>query len=136
MKKVPIQIKKYQLIFRAAVLCAVLVGLLISCGEGIQLFPFPATEISTGNKAFLSSENEIAYQFNAHRFEDFGKKHQRTKSQPDNLHPFLRDNSDLFKSFYFESTSNKEAGNFAISITFKPPLFSKSGEGRAPPSDA
>lgn len=136
MKTVPLRIKKYRLIFRAAVLCAVLIGLLVSCGEGIQLFPFPATETSTGNNTFLSSENEIVYQFNAHRFEDFGQKYQKTKSQPDNFHSFLFDNFDLFKPLFLESISNKDAGNFAVSTIFKPPLFSKSGEGRAPPVNA
>ena len=136
MKKVPVQIKKYQLIFRAAVLCAVLTGLLISCGEGIQLFPFPTTELSTTNSAFLSSENEIVYQFNAHRFENFGQKDRKTKSQPGNFHPFLRDNSGLFKSLCFGLILKKEAGIIAFSITFKPPLISKSGEGRAPPINA
>lgn len=136
MKTFPIQIKKYQLIFRLTVLCAVLTGLLISCGEGIQLFPFPPTEISTNNNNFISSENEIPYQLNAHRFEDFGQEDQNTKSLTDNFHPFLHDNFDLFRSVCLGFISTKKNENFASSITFKPPLFSKLGEGRAPPFTA
>jgi hypothetical protein len=133
MKKVPNQIKKYRIIFRAVVLCALLSGLLISCSEGIRLFPFPTAEISTTDEAVQSTEIELAYQFNAHRFEDFGRQKQKTKSLPDNFHRFSLDISGLFKSFSFRVNSKNEAENFAVSITFKPPLFSKSGEGRAPP---
>lgn len=136
MKKVPIQIKKYRMIFRAAVLCALLIGLLISCSEGIRLFPFPAPEISTADESIQNPEIEIAYQFNAHRFEDFGRKNQKTKSQPDNFHQFSIGNSDLFKSFSFGLISKKEVVNLTVSVAFKPPLFSKSGEGRAPPFTA
>ena len=68
MKKVPIQ--KFQFLFRAAVLCAVLTGLLFSCGEGIRLFPFPETETTKNDFSQLNFENKIPYQFNVHRLED------------------------------------------------------------------
>lgn len=131
MKKVPVQ--KYLIIFRAAVLLAVLSGLLFSCSEGIRLCPFPVSENPTANDTFQIPENEIAYQFNAHRFEDFSRADHKTESQTNYFLHFWIDNSNLFKSFSTHLISERKTKIPPVWKTFKLPEFSGSGESRAPP---
>lgn len=130
MKKVSTQI--YFQIFRAAVLYAVLCGLLFSCGEGIRLFPFPAPELSTANQTFLIFETEIPYQYNAHRFEK-NQGNQNSKSQTDNSNHFWLTNGHLKTQAVFISTAKRENDNFSFRETIKLPQFSESGKSRAPP---
>lgn len=53
---------------RAFVLIGVFVGLLVSSGEGIRLFPFPFADAETNES--LGNLNKIPHQFNLHRFEN------------------------------------------------------------------
>lgn len=124
---------KYLIIFRAAVLLAVLSGLLFSCSEGIRLFPFPVSENQTATDTFQTPENEITYQFNAHRFEDFSRANHKTESQTNYFLHFWIGNSNLFKSFSTRLISERKTKISAVWKTFKLPEFSGSGEGRAPP---
>ncbi|MCD9188982.1 MAG: hypothetical protein LUM44_21370 [Pyrinomonadaceae bacterium] len=53
---------------RAFVLIGVFVGLLVSSGEGIRLFPFPFASAETNES--LANLDKIPHQFNLHRFEN------------------------------------------------------------------
>ena len=130
MKKVSTQ--KYFQIFRAAVLFAVLIGLLFSCGEGIRLLPFPAPELSTASHEVLIFETEIPYQYNAPRFEK-NQGNQSSKSQTDNSNHFWLTNGHLKTQAVFILTVKKGIDNFSFRKTFKLSQFSKSGKSRAPP---
>ena len=131
MKKVSTQ--KYLIIFRAAILFAVLSGLLFSCSEGIRLIPFPVTENSTANDKFQTSETEITYQFNAHRFEDLSQANHKTESQTNYFLHFWFDSSNLFRSISTRLISERKTKLSPIWKRFKLPEFSGSGESRAPP---
>src|SRR5688572_26138653 len=76
-----------QFLFRAALLIGVLAGLLVSCGEGIRLFPFPFLETSQSINTKWKTDGEISYQKNIHRFEskheNYQVKLQRDKIKPD-----------------------------------------------------
>ena len=130
MKKVPIQ--KFQFLFRAAVLCAVLTGLLFSCGEGIRLFPFPETETTKSDLSQLNFENEIPYQFNLHRFEDRQENH-KTKSQRNSQNHFWIQDGLLNDSVFRISITGKKNNFPTVAKILKFPLSSESGESRAPP---
>ncbi|HQU84118.1 MAG TPA: hypothetical protein PKY59_13370 [Pyrinomonadaceae bacterium] len=55
---------KYAL--RAIVLLGVFLGLLVSSGEGVRLFPFPNVKAET--RESVENQNKIPHQFNLHRF--------------------------------------------------------------------
>lgn len=59
------QIKKA---VRAFILIGVFVGLLVSSGEGIRLFPFPLADAEINES--LENLDKIPHQFNLHRFEN------------------------------------------------------------------
>ena len=119
------------MIFRAAVLFAVLSGLLFSCSEGIRLFPFPFTENQAATDAFESPE--IAYQFSTHRFEDLSQAKHETESQPDHLLPFWLGSSALFETPSAHLISERKTMILPNWKMFELPEFSASGESRAPP---
>ncbi|CAN5682000.1 hypothetical protein BH20ACI4_BH20ACI4_09110 [soil metagenome] len=130
MKKVPIQ--KFRLLFRTAVLCAVLTGLLFSCGEGIRLFPFPEAETPENDLSQLNFENKIPYQFNIHRLED-RQGSFKTKSQRNTQNHYLIESGAISDSI-FRISNDREKFNFPTAAeNLKLPLFSESGESRAPP---
>lgn len=131
MKKVSTQI--YFQIFRAAVLYAVLSGLLFSCGEGIRLCPFPSPESSTTDQAILNLESEITYQFNAHRFEDHRKKSRSDFQTDGSPHFWINDGDSIRNSSLALATTKQNADNFSLRKILKFPLFSESGKSRAPP---
>lgn len=130
MKKVPN--RKFQIIFRAFVLCLVLSGLLFSCGEGIRLFPFPANETTKNNSHQLNVEDKIFYQYNVHRFEDRQGNH-KTKSQRNSQHHYWIENGKLNNSAFLVSKTWKIFNLPFAAENLKLPLFSESGESRAPP---
>lgn len=123
---------QFQTLFRAVVLCAVLSGLLFSCGEGIRLLPFPATETGKNNSSQLNVEDKILYQYNVHRFEE-RQGNQKTKSQRNSQnHYLIEDTIPNDSVFRLLVTGNKL--DFPASFeNLKLPHFSKSGESRAPP---
>ena len=53
---------------RAFILIGVFVGLLVSSGEGIRLFPFPFADAETNES--LENLDKIPHQSNLHRFEN------------------------------------------------------------------
>jgi hypothetical protein len=116
MRRVPN--KKNQIIFRTLVLCLVLCGLLFSCGEGIRLFPFPATETSKNDSV--------------HRFEDRQGNH-KTKSQRGSQHHYWIENGKLNNSAFLISKTRQIFNHSFAAENLKLPFFSESGESRAPP---
>lgn len=130
MKKVPVQ--KFQMLFRTVILYALFGGLLFSCGEGIRLFPFPKAETAKNDSLKWNSENKIPYQFNIHRLED-NQGNFKTKFQRSPQNHYWIEDSNLNDS-EFRLLKAREKINFpALSENIKLPLFSKSGESRAPP---
>ncbi|MGI9055003.1 MAG: hypothetical protein ACR2F2_04285 [Pyrinomonadaceae bacterium] len=130
MKKVPIQ--KFQIIFRTAVLCALLTGLLFSCGEGIRLFPFPEAETTENEFSQLNFENKISYQFNIHRLEERQGNH-KTKSQRNSQNHYFIESGAISDSIFRISNDRKKFNFPTAAEDLKSPLFSESGESRAPP---
>ncbi len=65
-----------RLTLRSLVWLGVLMGLLFSCGEGIQLFPFPQSETTQNNSSGLKGGKELDYQKNIHRFESKQENYQ------------------------------------------------------------
>ena len=130
MKKVPIQ--RLQLLFRTAVLCAVLTGLLFSCGEGIRLFPFPATETTKNDSSQLNFENKFPYQFNIHRLED-RQGSFTTKSQRNNQNHYFIESGAVGDSIFRVLTTGTKFNFPTVTANLKLPLFSESGDSRAPP---
>lgn len=59
---------KVQPFLRAFILIGVFVGLLVSSGEGIRLFPFPVADAETNES--LENLDKIPHQFNLDRFEN------------------------------------------------------------------
>ena len=131
MKKVPVQ--KIRLIFRTVVLCAVLSGLLFSCGEGIRLFPFPAVEKTKNDRNKLNFEDKILYQFNAPRFEDT-QGNFKTKSQRNSQHQHQwTENGAVNNPPFSLIVTGKPSKHSTLSANLKRILYSESGESRAPP---
>jgi hypothetical protein len=130
MKKVPVQ--KFQLISRTIVLCAVLTGLLFSCGEGIRLFPFPATETTKNDLSQLNFKNKIPYQFNIHRLEDRQGNH-KTKSQRNFPNHYFIESGAISDSIFRVLTTRIKFSFPTAAENLKLPLFFESGESRAPP---
>ena len=130
MKKVPIQ--KFQFLFRAAVLCAVLTGLFFSCGEGIRLFPFPETETTKNDFSQLNFENKIPYQFNVHRLED-KPGNCKTKSQRNSQNHYWIEAGTINNSVFSFSKTRTKINFPSAAKNLKLPLFTESGESRAPP---
>jgi len=60
--------RKVQPVLRAVILLGVFVGLLVSSGEGIRLFPFPFASAETNES--VENLDKIPHQFNLHRFEN------------------------------------------------------------------
>lgn len=50
----------------AVILLGVFIGLLVSSGEGVRLFPFPAVKAEMSES--VQPQNKLPYQFNLHRF--------------------------------------------------------------------
>ena len=130
MKKVPIQ--KFQFLFRAAILCALLSGLLFSCGEGIRLFPFPEIETAKNDSSQLNFENKIPYQFNIHRLDD-GQGNQKTKSQRNLQHHYWIEGGTVSSSGFYISKTWKIFDFPNVAENLKLPFFTESGDSRAPP---
>ena len=131
MKKVPN--KKFQLLFRTIVLCFVLSGLLFSCGgRVIRLFPFPEAEPTKNDLSELNFENEIPYQFNIHRFEDRQGNH-KTKSQRNTHNHYFIESGAINDSIFRVLVKGKKINFPTAAENLKLPLFTESGESRAPP---
>lgn len=68
MKTLPFNIRQ-QAAFRV-LLIGVFFGLLFSCGEGIQLFPFSEPDIRNKENELFYKGDKIPYQLSLHRFEN------------------------------------------------------------------
>lgn len=131
MKKVPLY--KLRLLFRTAVLCAVLAGLLFSCGEGIRLFPFPAAETAKNNRSYQNFGDKISYQFYAPRFED-AQGNLKIKSQRNSQqHHLWLENGAANNPPFSAAIITKQFQHLVLSANLKRILLSESGESRAPP---
>ena len=121
---------RVQFIARSVILMGLLIGLLFSCGEGIQLLPFPATGLDGNIGRFIETTGPTSYNENVLRFE---KKPENNKSKPQ--HDVLLGTAD---------TSLREGGELALAadVNIKIPdhnpllksqSFHSSTHGRAPP---
>lgn len=124
--------KKIELIFRTFVLSLVLCGLLFSCGEGIRLFPFPSNERTKNDSSQLNVEDKLLYQYNVHRFEDRQGNH-KTKSQRNTQNHYWIESGKLNNSAFLVTKTWKIFKFPPAAENLKLPLFSESGESRAPP---
>jgi hypothetical protein len=80
----------------------------------------------------LNFENEIPYQFNIHRFEDRPGNH-KTKSQRNTQNHFWIQDGLLNDSVFRLSITGKKINFSSAAENLKLPLFTESGESRAPP---
>lgn len=124
--------KNHFLLFRVCLLNCVLTGLLFSCGEGIRLLPFPATETTKNNSSQLNVKDKILYQYNVHRFEE-RQGNQKTKSQHNYQNHYWIKDGYLHHSEPRLLTAQKKIVFPSSFENLKLPLFSKSGASRAPP---
>lgn len=116
--------------FRAVVLLGLLAGLLVSSGEGIRLFPFPAFAAAQTGKSFLNNGEKNDYQENIFRFEKaesgFSKIQRTAKDHWAGIR--LPQNPPVFKlAVIFQA-----APDF-VSIIVKPRVVLQSPGSRAPP---
>ncbi len=118
---------------KTVLMFAVLIGLLFSCGEGVQLLPFPVPEAAGDPHSNINSKNKIPYQFSIHRFEnDRGDSH--TKSQPNASNHFWTKAGILAGGLIFNVYKNWRGNNFPPNPDFlKSNLFLSSRGSRAPP---
>ena len=130
MKKVPVQTSR--ILFRTFVLCVVLTGLLFSCGEGIRLFPFPEIEPTKNDLSQLNFENKIPYQYNIHRLEESRENH-KTKSQRNSQNHYFATSIAVNDSIFRVLIKGLKSDFPTAAEHLKLPLFSESGESRAPP---
>jgi len=121
---------RVQFIARAVILMGLLIGLLFSCGEGIQLLPFPATDLHSIIDGSLETTGPTSYNKNVLRFE---KKPENSKSKPQ--HDGLSGTAD---------SGLRERGDIALAADGKAKVpdhnallktrsFRTSIQGRAPP---
>jgi hypothetical protein len=120
---------------RGLVILALLIGLTVSSGEGLRLFPIPASGSSTGAAIVeLSPQTSTRYQFAVHRFGSSAKtltakvlKKQIAPESSDHLTTGFRNSS--IKSSVISSTSSftPRTATGSAGLSFIP-------EGRAPPT--
>ena len=119
-----------QSVLRAGFLLGVLSGLLFSCGEGIRLLPFPASEITQNAQSLLNDAGESGYHKNILRLEK-GEGGYLSKFQQ------LQHWTNVFDVLNYSTLSASAIRNkidFPVDFQFtKTNPFSASSGSRAPP---
>ena len=122
----------FKVCLQAALFFGVLNALLFSTGEGIRLFPFPASEIGKIEKSFLKDGKKTPYNKNIFRFE---------KGESNSFSKFQRNAKDFWAGdFAFSQNSPlfKSPVSFNFNFLQSPSIFksrinSLSKGSRAPP---